>query len=160
MDVDQYGLPVDAFGKETPLEFFEIIGRILAVHGKIEYLTDRLDHLPDNETDGIRKVEQFRQRCKSGQSDRNTIVHSSWTFGASKDDPNQILGVRYKTRKAVSGSIATVSITDLPRSEKEQDYALHSLESLQKILHQSIITMQIGSQAYREVMMKWAVSST
>lgn len=159
ISTDKYGLPLDAFGKEAPREFFEIIGRILAVHGQIEYLKERLNHLPADETDGIRKVEQFRTRSKVGQNDRNTIVHSWWRFGASEKDPSQFFGVRYKTRKAVSGSTATVSIADVPGSEKEQEYVLHSLESLQKILSQSIVTMQIGSQAYTEVMMKWVVSN-
>lgn len=155
-NTDKYGLPLDTFGQEAPNEFFEIIGRILAVHGKIEYLKERLDQIPADETVGIRKIEQFRARSKASQKDRNTIVHSWWLFGANENDPDEIFGVRYKLRKAISGSIATVSIADVPESEKEQDYTLYNLESLQKVLNQSIITMRIGSQAYTEVMFHWA----
>ena len=156
LNTDKYGLPLDAFGIEAPHEFFEITGRILAVHGQIEYLKERLNRIPAIETEGVRKFQQFLSRCKDGQNDRNTIVHSRWVFGANKKDPHQFFAVRYKTRSITSGSVATVAITDVPESEKEQDYTMYSLESLQKVLNQSIITMRIGSQAYTEVMFHWA----
>jgi len=106
IEVDRYGIPLDVFGHHTP-EFFEVIGRIVAINAKIEYLKERLDDLPPSETREIKKVEQFRKRDSSGTMDRNAIVHSFWTFGASTENSNLILGIRYKVRKLASGEIAT-----------------------------------------------------
>lgn len=155
-DVDSYGVPRRAFGRATPPEFFEALGRIVTVHGQIEYLQDRLKHLPSSETSGARKVEQFRKRCESGRDARNAIVHSRWVFGADTKDPDIILGIRYKTRKSKSGTVATVSIKDIPDSEHEHDIVRYTLDSLRKLLRQNIVTMQIGEQAYSEIMLKWA----
>lgn len=52
-EVDGYGVPVSAFGVSMPPEFFEIVGRLIAVNGKIEYLKDRLDNMPTSETSGV-----------------------------------------------------------------------------------------------------------
>lgn len=105
-DVDKYGVPLHIFGDATAPEFFEILGRLLAVNGKIEYLKDRLDDLPSSETSGVRKVEQFLEGYSSGRVDRNAIVHSYWVFGAHTNDPEVILGIRYKIRKLASGETA------------------------------------------------------
>jgi len=35
-EVDAHGVPLGAFGQPAPSEFFEVLGRILAVNGKIE----------------------------------------------------------------------------------------------------------------------------
>jgi len=80
-DVDKYGVPISAFGDSTAPEFFEILGRLLAVNGKIEYLKDRLDDLPSSETTGVRKVEQFLERLRLG------------TNGSKRDCP-LLLGLR------------------------------------------------------------------
>lgn len=154
-DVDSYGVPRQAFGRIVSPEFFEALGRIVAVHGQIEYLQDRLRHLPSSETSGARKFEQFRKRCESGRDARNAIIHSRWVFGADTKDPDLILGIRYKTRKPTSGTIATVSIEDVPDSEHEHDIVRYTLDSLRKLLRQNIVTMQIGEQAYSEIMLKW-----
>lgn len=159
-EVDAYGMPVAAFGDRVPSDFFEVLGRFLSVHGKIEYLKERLDHLPMDERTGFRKAEQFLERCRTGQADRNAIVHSHWMFGAHKANPEIILAVRYRTRKHVSGEIATLSIVDVPESDKEQGIGQYTLDSLRKILARSIVTMRIGEQAYSEVMVNWAVRQT
>lgn len=155
-DVDSYGVPRQAFGRVASPEFFETIGRVVAVHGQIEYLQDRLKHLPSSETSGVRKVEQFLRRCESGRDARNAIIHSRWVFGADTTDPDVILGLRYKTRKPTSGTIATVFISDVVGSEKEHDIVRHTLDSLRKLLQRDVVTMQIGEQAYSEIMLKWA----
>lgn len=159
MDTDKYGVPLEAFGATVPPEFFELLGRTVAVNGKIEYLKDRLEHLPEAETSGVRKVEQFRRRYAEGRSARNAVVHSSWVFGAHMDDPEMIVGTRYKTRKQVSGDVATLSVTDVPGSEREQDVVQYSLNTLKELLRRDLVTMQIGELAYTEVMMRWATEN-
>lgn len=159
-DVDSYGVPQQAFGRVASPEFFEALGRLIAVHGQIEYLQDRLEHLPPSETNGVRKLEQFLKRCQSGRAARNALVHSRWVFGADTKDPDVILGLRYKNRKVTSGTVATVSISDVTGSEKEHDIVRHTHDSLRKLLQQDVVTMQIGEQAYSELMLKWAVQQT
>ncbi|TFC91329.1 MULTISPECIES: hypothetical protein [Cryobacterium] len=156
VEVDRYGIPLDVFGDYPPPEFFEVIGRIVAINAKIEYLKERLDNLPPSETTGIKKVQQFLKRDSSGRMDRNAIVHSFWTFGASTENPNLILGIRYKVRKLASGEIATTSIRDVPDSEREQDIVQFELVGLRKILKRDLATMQVGELAYSEVMLQWA----
>lgn len=156
-EVDTFGIPLHAFGDSVPAGFFEVLGRIVAVNAQIEYLQDRLDHLPPSETDGVRKAEQFRARCASGRADRNAIVHSRWVFGAQTARPDIILGVRYKTRRQASGEIATVSLSDVPGSERQQDTVQHTLDALKKLLRRDVATMRIGELAYSEIMLKWAV---
>lgn len=156
-DVDRFGVPVDAFGLGIPQEFFEVIGRLVAVNGRLEYLKDRLDHLPPSETDGIRKFEQFTSRYESGRQDRHTIVHSSWLQGADTEDPEVILGMRYKMRRVASNEVATLSIRDVPGSEREHEYVQHTLVTLRKLLKRDIDTMHIGMSALTEVGLAWAV---
>ena len=50
VEVDHFGVPRKAFWDRTPAGFFELVGRILAVNGRIEYLRGRLDHLPSSGT--------------------------------------------------------------------------------------------------------------
>lgn len=157
-EVDGHGVPLGAFGEPAPSEFFEVLGRILAVNGKIEYLHDRLSHLPASETNGTRKVEQFLARVSAEKSDRNAIVHSHWTFGAHMSRPEVVTAIRYKTRKQTSGEVATLSMVDVPGSEHEQDFALYTLDDLRGVLRRSVTTMQIGEQAYAQAMIKWAVT--
>lgn len=159
-EVDAYGMPVAAFGDRVPSGFFEVIGRILSAQGRIEYLMERLNHLPAGERTGVRKAEQFHERFRSEQADRNTIVHSHWLFGAHKVNPDVILAVRYRTRKNTPGVIATVSIVDVPESDEVQIIGQYTLESLKKILARSIVTMQIGEQAYSDIMLLWASRQT
>lgn len=155
-DVDPYGVPLTAFGLNPPADFFEILGRILATNGRIEYLLDRLDHLPKDETAGIRKAKQFRRRDAIGKLDRNAIVHSSWIFGAHRTDPGVFMGVRYNKAKRTSGETATLSMTDVPDSELIQDVVFHDLTGLRKILKRDLATMHIGEIAWAEVMLTWA----
>jgi len=155
-DVDRFGLPLNQFGHYSPPEFFEIVGRIVATNGRIEYLKDRLAHLPSSETSGVKKVEQFLTRYKSGRLERNAIVHSSWVFGAGTDAPDLILGVRYRTRKDTVGDTATVSIADVPASEKKQDVVQYGLAGLRKLFKRDITTLQVGEIAYTQVMLAWA----
>lgn len=155
-EVDAYGMPVTAFGDPVPSGFFEVLGRILSVHGKIEYLRERLSHLPADETTGVRKVQQFHERVRSEQADRNTIVHSHWMFGAHKTNPDIILALRYKTRKNTLGEVATISIVDVPESDKGQIVGQYTLDCLKQILARSIVTMRIGEQAYNNIMFCWA----
>jgi hypothetical protein len=155
-DVDNYGVPIDAFGPTTPPEFFEILGRLLAVNGKIEYLKDRLAHLPEAETNGVGKVEQFTKRYESGRLERHSIVHSRWIFDAHSKDPEVIVGVRYKVSKAASGEIATVSITGVRGSEHDQVVVQYTLNELRKLLKRDVTTMLIGERAHTEVNMRWA----
>lgn len=155
-DVDKYGVPLDAFGAAVPPAFFEILGRIIAVNGKIEYLKERLDHLPPSETRGVRKIEQFLKRETSERMDRNAIVHSRWVFGAHISNPNVIVGMRYKIAKLTSGLIATVSIHDDAGSEREQDIVQYEVADLRTILRRSLHTMRIGETAYRNVMLTWS----
>lgn len=156
-EVDAYGMPVAAFGDRVPSGFYEVLGRILSAHGRIEYLRERLSHLPVEETTGVRKVEQFRYRVSSEQAARNTIVHSRWVFGAHETNPDVILALRYKTRKNTPGDVATVSIVDVPERDREQIIEQFTLEHLKKILASSIVTMRIGEQAYADVMHQWAI---
>lgn len=156
IEVDAYGVPTSAFGDPVPSGFFEVLGRILTVHGKIEYLQDRLNHLPSVETTSSNKVEQFLARCAAGKADRNAIVHSHWAFGADTSDPNVILALRYKSRKQTSGDIATVSLIDVPGSDREQDFGRYTLDDLKRLLRGNVVTMRIGEQAYTETMLKWA----
>jgi hypothetical protein len=155
-DVDGYGVPREAFGHGTPPEFFEILGRLLAVNGKIEYLKDRLDHLPGSEIIGIRKVEQFVDRYKAGRLERNSIVHSHWVFDADIKDPEVILGIRYRSSKNYSGEIATVSIGDVPESERETVVVRYRLDELRKLLKRDVTTMGIGERAFTESNLRWA----
>ncbi|MBB5831904.1 hypothetical protein [Brachybacterium aquaticum] len=104
----------------------------------------------------VRKVEQFRARFASGRDGRNAVVHSRWVFGAQPSDPEIILGIRYKIMKKPAGEVATLSIQDVPDSEREQIYVEHTLSSLKRLLRRDVGTMQIGQQAYTEVMMTWA----
>ena len=137
-------------------EYRAVLGRILAVHGNIEYLMDRLTHLPQSDTSGVKKVEQFIARYKSGRLERNGIVHSRWFFGADRRGPEFILGIRYSKRKNASGNDATVSIRDVAESERKQDTVQYTLEELKKLLRRDINTMRIGGIAYTTVMMTWA----
>jgi hypothetical protein len=130
-EVDKYGVPLDAFGSGVPPEFFEVLGRLLAVNGKIEYLKERLDDLPSSETSGVRKANNLTRGMTRGL-ERNAIVHSLWVFGAHTEDPQLILGVRYKTKSPASGEIATVSIRDVPHSEREQVIVQYKLDRLRK----------------------------
>lgn len=155
-DVDNYGVPLHIFGDAIAPEFFEILGRLLAVNGKIEYLRDRLDDLPSSETSGVRKVEQFLKRYNSGRLDRNAIVHSYWAFGAHTNDPEVILGIRYKIRKLASGETATVATRDVPGSEREQDVVQYKLDDLRKLLSRDVVTMRMGEIAYADVELNWA----
>lgn len=155
-EVDKYGVPLDAFGPGVPPEFFEVLGRLLAVNGKIEYLKERLGHLPLSETNGVRKVEQFYKRYDSGRLERNAIVHSLWVFGAHTEAPEAILGVRYKTKSPASGEIARVSIHDVPDSEREQVIVQYGLDQLRKILKRDVTTLLIGVHAHTEVGVNWA----
>jgi hypothetical protein len=155
-DVDKYGVPLDAFGATAPPAFFELLGRILAVSAKIEYLKARLDDLPASETSGVRKVEQFLERETSERTDRNAIVHSRWVFGAHTSDPGIIVGMRYKIAKTTSGLVATVSIRDVPDSEREQDIVQYEDADLRMILKRSLQTIRIGEIAYSEVMLTWS----
>jgi hypothetical protein len=154
-EVDEYGVPVSAFGVSMPPEFFEIVGRLLAVNGKIEYLKDRLDNMPKSETNGVRKVEQFFKREDTGKPGRNAVVHSWWIAGAH-DDADVLLGVRYKKRKVPSGLVASVSRRDVPGSDRDQEYVEHKLETLRRLLKWCVTTMNIGELAYSEVMFNWA----
>lgn len=156
IEVDEHRVPIDAFGSRAPSEFFGILGRIIAVNGQLEYLMGRLNHLPALETDGARKVEQFRARFVSGREERNAVVHSRWVFGAQPSDPEIILGVRYKVMKKPAAEVATVSIRDVPDSEREQIYVQHTIASLKRLLRRDVATMQVGKQAYSEVMLNWA----
>jgi len=155
-EVDEYGVPLSAFGAGATSEFFSVLGRLIAVNGKIEYLKDRLDHLPSSETDGVRKVEQFLNRYGAGRLARNAIVHSHWMFGADTKDLDIILGIRYKIRKVASGETATVAIGDVPGSEREQDVVKYTLAGLRKLLRRDIATMRLGEIAYTEVNLTWA----
>ncbi|WP_336626703.1 MULTISPECIES: hypothetical protein [unclassified Microbacterium] len=157
-EVDAYGVPLDSFGEPAPFEFFEVLGRILAVNGKIEYLHDRLGHLPSSETSGTRKVEQFLGRVTAEKGERNAIVHSHWTFGAHTSRSDVVTAIRYKVRKQVSGEVATVSIVDVPGSEREHDFTLYTLDDLRRVLRRSVTTMQIGEQAYAYAMLKRAAA--
>ena len=155
-EVDQYGVPLTVFGNPMPPEFFDVVGRIVAINGKIEYLKDRFQHLPSSEIEAVKKVKQFTQRYNSGRAERNAIVHSSWVFGADMDDPDVILGVRYKVGKLASTGTATVSIRDVPESERKQEAVRYTLSGLRKILKRDLVTMQVGEYAFTEVMLTWA----
>ena len=156
VEVDTYGLPIDAFGSQPPPHFFEVIGRILAVNAQIEYLQDRLDHLPPHETIGVRKVEQFKSRCAAERDERNAVVHSRWVFRVDVANEGTFVGVRYKKRKRASQSTVTVSLTDVTDSQQGQEMVEHTIESLRAILRKNITTMRIGHHAYTEVMIAWA----
>ena len=159
-DVDSFGVPLDAFGSGMEPQFFEILGRVLAVNGKIEYLKDRLEHIPPSETLGVRKVEQFFKRYNDDRQERNAIVHSHWIRGAHTQGPEILVGVRYKSRNKASGTIARVSITDVPGSEREQVLVEYTLGDLRKQLKKAVTTMLIGTQACSEVSMNWAFKQT
>jgi hypothetical protein len=155
-EVDKYGIPLDEFGEGMPPELFEILGRILSVNAKLEYLKERLDHLPALETKGVRKVEQFNERYASGRLERNAIVHSFWVFVADKTDPQTVTGLRYKKRKNSFGEVATVSMVDVPNSESDQLIVRYTLDALRKLLKGYITTMQIGDQAFTQTQLNWA----
>jgi hypothetical protein len=153
-EVDGHGVPISAFGVSMPPEFFEIVGRILAVSGKIEYLKDRLDNMPTSEIRGVRKVEQFLKREDAGTLDRNAVVHSWWVAGAH-DDADVLLGIRYKKRKRASVVVASVSMRDVPGSDRDQEYVEYTLEALRRLQKRCVTTMKIGELAYGEVMFNW-----
>lgn len=155
-EVDRFGVPLLAFGRDAPPQFFEILGRLLAINGKIEYLKERLGHLPPSELSGVRKVEQFFKRYDSGRLDRNAIVHSTWVFGAHTKDPEVIVGIRYKISKANSGQIAMVSIRDTPNSERKQVFVQYKLDELRELLKRDVATLLIGERAYATVNLKRA----
>jgi hypothetical protein len=157
-EVDKYGIPLDEFGEGILPELFEILGRILTVNAKIEYFKDRLDHLPSPETSGVRKVEQFNQRYESGRLERNAVVHSFWVFGAHKEDPDVVTGIRYKKNKKSFGEAATLSILDVPDSESDQLIVQYKLDALRTLLRGYITTMQIGDRALSEVLLNWAAA--
>ncbi|WP_146086428.1 hypothetical protein [Rathayibacter sp. AY1D1] len=157
VDVDAFGLPLDAFGNTVQPDFFQILGRLVAVNGQIEYLQDRFDHLPNEETSGVRKVEQFERRSEAGRADRNAVVHSRWVFGAHAD-PAVVVGIRYKTRRQTSGTVAAVSIIDVSGSERKQDVVEHTVESLRGVLRRDVATMRIGQLALSEIMLRYAAS--
>jgi hypothetical protein len=154
-EVDGYGVPVSAFGDGMQPEFFDIIGRMLAVSGKTEYLRDRLDNMPASETSGVRKVAQFLKRDDSGKVDRNAVVHSWWIAGAH-GDADVFVGIRYKKRKFADGVLASVSMQDVPGSDRDQEYVEYTLDAMRKLLKRCVTTMNIGELAYAEVMLKWA----
>lgn len=152
VNVDVFGVPLDLFGDSAPDEFFAILGRLVAVNGQIEYLHDRLKHLPEHERVGIRKVEQFFRRFVEGRDERNTAIHSRWVFGAHAD-PDVIVGMRYKTNKKSSGLVAVLSITDVADSEREHVLVEHTVESLRRLLHRDLTTANIGAQALVQMML-------
>jgi hypothetical protein len=156
-EVDEYGIPLALFGSPTPPEFFAVVGRIVAINGRIEYMRDRLQHLPPSEIVVMTKVQQFLHRYNSGRAERNAIVHSSWVFGADSDDPDVIWGVRYKVGKSTTEDAATVSIRDVPNSERTQETVGYTMVRLRKILKRDLITMQVGEIAYAVVMRNWAM---
>lgn len=158
-EVDNFGVPLVAFGDGMPPQFFEILGRLVAVNGKIEYLMGRLNQLPSSETRGLRKVEQFLKRYNLGRMDRNAIVHSFWTVG-THEDPEVIMGFRYKVGKSASGELAMVSIGDVPDSEKVQVVVQYSLTKLRKLLRRDLLTMQVGELAFTAVSLDWATRQT
>jgi len=86
---------------------------------------------------------------------RNAVVHSFWTVG-THEDPDVILGIRYKVRNRASGGTATVSIGDVPGSERKQDTVQYRLDELRKLLKHDIATMRVGEIAYAEVNLTWA----
>lgn len=153
--VDAYGLPVEAFGVEPPDGFFEVLGRILAVSAQIEYLQDRLEHLPSTETERVRKVEQFLARCADGRDARNAVVHSRWSFDAHTD-PDVIIGIRYKKRKNASGQVFSVAMTDVEGSGLGHELIEHTMVTLRRLLKRDISTMTIGQMAYTEIQLRWA----
>lgn len=57
VNADAYWVPLDLFGEGVPEEFFAILGRLAAIDGQIEYLHERLNHLPGHERVGVRNVE-------------------------------------------------------------------------------------------------------
>lgn len=158
LNTDGLGTPLDSFGTKPPEAFFSLLGRIVAMSGQIEYLKDRLAHLPSEETDSSKKVKRFYERARSDQEERNGVVHSRWFFGADKSDPDLITGIRYKIAKSNAGHIATVSIVDLPDSEREQVVVQHTLKSLE-LLHRRLVgTVRIGEVAYTSLMLRWGAT--
>ncbi|WP_460800086.1 hypothetical protein [Microbacterium sp. GXF0217] len=155
VNVDAYGVPLDLFGESVPEEFFAILGRLVATNGQIEYLYDRLNHLPEHERVGIRKVEQFFGRFVAGRDERNAVIHSRWVFGAH-EDPEVIVGIRYKINKKSSGLVAVLSIADVEDSEREHVLVEHTVESLRRLLRRDLITANIGAQALVETMLNGA----
>ncbi len=152
VNVDPYGVPLDLFGESVPEEFFAILGRLVATNGQIEYLYDRLNHLPEHERVGIRKVEQFFGRFVAGRDERNSAIHSRWVFGAH-EDPDVIVGIRYKVNKKSSGLVAVLSITDVADSEREHVLVEHTVESLRRLLRRDLATVRIGTHALAETML-------
>jgi hypothetical protein len=155
-EVDRYGVPLGVFGGLTPPGFFDVVGRIVAINGTIEYLRDRIGHLPQSETEDVKKVNQFLKRDDNGRIERNAIVHSRWIFGADPTDPEVILGVRYKVRKLATGETAVVAIRDVADSEKVQEIVRYKLDVLRKVLKRDLVTLQVGELAYSDVMFRWA----
>ena len=103
-DVDSYGVPQQAFGCVAPPEFFEALGRVIAVHGQIEYLQDRLKHLPPSETNGGRSFGAVFRGANRGALPE-TLCPFTLGFGADTKDKDVILGLRYN-RKVTSGTVA------------------------------------------------------
>ncbi|MDQ1076194.1 hypothetical protein [Microbacterium sp. SORGH_AS_0969] len=158
LNTDGFGTPVDSFGTRPPEEFFSLLGRIVAVSGQIEYLKDRLAHLPSEETDSSKKVKRFYERARADQEERNGVVHSRWFFGADTSDPDLITGIRYKVRKSNAGQLATVSIVDVPDSERKQVVVQHTLESLEALHRRLVGTVRIGEVAYTSLMLSWGAT--
>ena len=107
----------------------------------------------------MRKVAQFRKRYSAGRSDRNAIVHSNWVFRAHTQDPDVIVGVRYKQRNRATGYVATVSLADIAGDCRQQDVVEYSLKQLRTQLRHDIATMRVGEIAYAQVMLAWAARS-
>lgn len=158
LNTDGFGTPVDSFGTRPPEEFFSLLGRIVAMSGQIEYLKDRLTHLPSEETDSSKKVKRFHERARADQEERNGVVHSRWFFGADTSDPDQITGIRYKVRKSSTGQTATVSLMDVPDSDHEQVVVQHTLKTLEMLHRRLVGTVRIGEAAYASLMLRWGAT--
>lgn len=154
---DAFGLHLNAFGAPPPDDFFSLLGRFLAVGSSMEYLLDRLGDLPQEEIDGEERVARFRERFTAGRNTRNALVHSRWFFGVDVD-PEVIVGIRYKTRKPTSGTVSTLSISDVEGSEQEQDVVRYTMNSLRTSLRKDIMTLEIGQQAYSAIMVRYAAN--
>lgn len=157
-EVDSFGTPVGSFGTKPPEAFFSLVGRIVALSGQIEYLKDRLAHLPAKETESSKKVKRFYERARANQEERNGVVHSRWFFGADTSDPDLITGIRYKVAKSNAGHIATVSLVDVPDSEREQVVVQHTLKSLEALHRRLVGTAHVGEVAYASIMLRWGAT--
>ncbi|WP_432733134.1 hypothetical protein [Microbacterium sp. MM2322] len=126
--------------------------------GQIEYLKDRLAHLPSEETDSSKKVKRFYERARADQEERNGVVHSSWFFGVDTSDPDLFTGIRYKVRKSNAGQLATAFIVDVPDTEREQVVVQHTLKSLEMPHRRLVGTVRIGEAAYKSLMVRWGAA--